>query len=102
MTLFQRFTDHIRQANLFGRSDSLLLAVSGGVDSVVLCDLCVRAGLQVAIAHANFGLRGAESDGDEEFVRSLADRYRVPVHVKLFDTNDYAATRRISVQTAAR
>jgi tRNA(Ile)-lysidine synthase len=79
-----------------------LLAVSGGLDSVVLLDLFVRAGLAVGIAHANFGLRGEESEGDEAFVRQLADRYGLPCFTRRFDTRALVQQEGISTQMAAR
>ena len=69
MNLLQRFEEFIQQQNLFHPKDRLLLAVSGGVDSVVLCELCKQAGYNFTIAHCNFQLRGKESERDEEFVR---------------------------------
>lgn len=80
----------------------LLLAVSGGVDSVVLTHLCHEAKLDFALAHCNFNLRGEESDGDEAFVSDLADALDVEVHIENFDTEKYASERRISIQMAAR
>ena len=68
----------------------ILVAVSGGLDSIVLLDLFVHAGCEVGVAHANFQLRGEESDKDEAFVIQLGARYQVPVFVKLFDTKNYA------------
>lgn len=79
-----------------------LLAVSGGVDSVVLAELAHRAGLRFGIAHVNFGLRGAESDGDEGFVKTLAERYGVPFFSKKVDTLVFAESYGLSVQLAAR
>src|SRR5215203_3191144 len=79
-----------------------LLAVSGGVDSVVLCELCKQAGFSFGIAHCNFGLRGADSERDEQFVTSLADNYGVRFWVKKFDTTAYAGQHRLSIQEAAR
>jgi tRNA(Ile)-lysidine synthase len=102
MELFQHFINHVKHQNLFEKTDHLLLAVSGGADSAVLCELCHRAGYSFSIAHANFQLRGKESDDDEEFVRHLADIYKVPVHVRLFETRQYVAQKTISVQVAAR
>lgn len=79
-----------------------LLAVSGGVDSVVLAELAHRAGLRFGIAHVNFGLRGAESDGDEFFVKTLAERYGVPFFSRKMETGIFAETHGLSVQLAAR
>ncbi len=88
--------------HLFNSTDKLLLAVSGGVDSVVLCELCKQAGYDFAIAHVNFQLRGEESEGDEQFVRKLAQKYNVELFVKKFDTLKYAEENKLSVQVAAR
>ena len=102
MDLLQRFRDFIHRENLFHPSDKLLLAVSGGVDSVVLCELCKQAGFDFAIAHCNFQLRGEESERDENFVRELAKKYGVKVLVKKFDTENYATENKIGIQEAAR
>ena len=80
----------------------LLLAVSGGVDSVVLAHLCHSAKLDFSLAHCNFNLRGEESDGDEKFVVDLADSLEVEVYTESFDTMHYAENHGISVQMAAR
>ncbi|MCH4823668.1 tRNA lysidine(34) synthetase TilS [Gramella lutea] len=80
----------------------LLLAVSGGVDSVVLAHLCHEAKLDFSIAHCNFNLRGEESDADEKFVVDLADSLEVEVYTESFDTLNFAENHKISVQMAAR
>jgi tRNA(Ile)-lysidine synthase len=102
MNLKNRFEDFIKVNNLFSLNDRLLLAVSGGVDSVVLCELCKQAGYEFIIAHCNFRLRGEESERDEKFVRQLGEKYKVDVKVKQFDTENYAAEKKISIQEAAR
>jgi tRNA(Ile)-lysidine synthase len=102
MNLLQRFCEFIHQQNLFSAKDKLLLAVSGGVDSVVLCELCKQAGYDFIILHCNFQLRGEESERDEQFVRSLGEKYKVEVEVKKFDTKKYAAENKIGIQEAAR
>lgn len=79
-----------------------LLAVSGGLDSVVLLRLFARSGYAFAVAHGNFALRGAESDADERFVHALAEQSGVPVFSCRFPTQDHARARRISIQMAAR
>lgn len=80
----------------------MLLAVSGGLDSMVMLHLFRAAGLTFGIAHCNFQLRGAASDEDEAFVRSIAVLWRVPFFVKKFDTKKFAAEKGISIQMAAR
>jgi tRNA(Ile)-lysidine synthase len=102
MILQQRFTDYIKKENLFQPKDKLLLAVSGGVDSVVLCELCKQAGYDFSIVHCNFQLRGEESERDEQFVRSLSEKYGVEVLVKRFDTKKYMEERKLGVQESAR
>lgn len=80
----------------------LLLAVSGGVDSVVLTDLVAKSGIDFSILHCNFQLRGAESERDEQFVRSLAAQYGKEVHVARFDTATIVEEKKTSVQEVAR
>jgi len=102
MKLTDQFIAVIRKDKLFSLTDKLLLAVSGGVDSVVLCELCKQAGYDFIIAHCNFHLRGEESERDENFVKQLGEKYGVEVKVKGFDTEKYATENKISIQEAAR
>src|SRR5215813_3785455 len=102
MNLLQRFTEFIQQQNLFHQKDQLILAVSGGVDSVVLCELCKRAGYDFIIAHCNFRLREKESERDKEFVNELSKKYNVVFLVKDFETEKYAKKNKLSIQEAAR
>jgi tRNA(Ile)-lysidine synthase len=102
MDLVQGFQQIIRSKHLFSAKDSLLIAVSGGVDSVVLCELCKQSGFSFTIAHCNFKLRGEESERDEQFVKELGKKYQVKVFVKQFDTSSYAANKKLSIQVAAR
>jgi tRNA(Ile)-lysidine synthase len=102
LNLLQRYQQFIKEKNLFSEKDKLLLAVSGGVDSVVLCELCRQAGYDFIIAHCNFKLRGEESDRDEKFVRSLGEKYKVEVKVKRVDAQKYAEENRLSIQESAR
>ncbi len=80
----------------------LLVAVSGGIDSMCLMEKVRQEGGPFAVAHCNFGLRGAESDADEAFVRSQAASYGIPCHVKRFDTEAFASAEGISIEMAAR
>ncbi|MDQ6762843.1 MAG: tRNA lysidine(34) synthetase TilS, partial [Bacteroidota bacterium] len=102
MILPDKFTSYIKKHRLFSAKDQLLVAVSGGVDSVVLCELCKIAGFNFTIAHCNFQLRGEESDRDEAFVRSLAESYQVKAFIKKFDTEKFAGDNKLSIQVAAR
>ena len=102
MSLFNQFIKNIQQQNLFQKGDYLLLAVSGGADSVALCELCFQAGFYFEIAHCNFQLRGEESERDQKFVEKLGEKYSTKVFVKRFDTKAYAEEKRFSIQVAAR
>lgn len=84
------------------REKRLLIAISGGLDSVVLTHLLFNTGYKIALAHCNFHLRSSESDQDEQFVRQLAGRLKIDCHVAQFDTLDYASKRGVSTQMAAR
>jgi tRNA(Ile)-lysidine synthase len=79
-----------------------LLAVSGGIDSMVMAHLFIGSGYRCAVAHCNFSLRGDESDSDEDLVRIFAEGYGVPFYTVRFDTNRYASENGISTQIAAR
>lgn len=102
MNFLQRFQQYISDNYLFSSKDTLLLAVSGGIDSVVLCELCKQAGYSFIIAHCNFKLRGAESERDAAFVQQLAQGYNIPIYLKEFDTAAYADERKLSIQEVAR
>ncbi len=100
--MLERFLTFIKKEHLFFSHQKILLTVSGGMDSVVMTSLFQEAGLQYAIAHCNFGLRGDESDGDEQFVRDLARKYNVKIFCSHFETGKYADQHKISIQMAAR
>ena len=80
----------------------VLVAVSGGRDSMVLAEKVRRSGGPFAVAHCNFRLRGADSDADEALVREWTGRYGVTCHVKAFDTKGFADDEGISIEMAAR
>ncbi|HLN52941.1 MAG TPA: tRNA lysidine(34) synthetase TilS [Lentimicrobium sp.] len=100
--MLEQFREYIEQHGLFTNQDTVLLAVSGGIDSMVMAELFHRSGYKFAIAHCNFGLRGSESNQDEAFVASMAQTYKVKFFVKHFKTREYAGFNKISVQMAAR
>ena len=100
--MLEQFTQYISGFSLFRADEPILLAISGGVDSMVMADLFHRAGYKFAFAHCNFGLRGAESNQDESFVASIAEAYGVRLFVKHFKTREYAGFNKVSVQMAAR
>lgn len=100
--LLEEFLKYTQRESLFTKANKVLVGVSGGVDSIVLCELLHQANIEFAIAHCNFGLRGAESDGDDIFVASLAEKYEVEHFKKFFDTKAYAEEAGVSIQMAAR
>ena len=80
----------------------ILVACSGGLDSIVLLHLLQKIGLTLGVAHCNFKLRGAHSDADLSFVETIAGNLGVPVFTTVFDTKTYAKTQGVSTQVAAR
>jgi tRNA(Ile)-lysidine synthase len=92
----------IREHQLFTKQDNLLVALSGGSDSVALLRVLLELGYHCQAAHCNFHLRDAESDRDEKFVRTLCSELEVPLFVTNFDTRAYATTHKISIEMAAR
>ncbi len=100
--LWLSFTDFISSNHLLSRTDNVLLAVSGGIDSMVMANLFLKTDNKIGIAHCNFQLRGTESDNDEKFVREFAINSNTPFYTKSFDTEKYAEERKVSIQMAAR
>ena len=86
----------------FVEDKKIILALSGGIDSMVLSDLLMQAKADFVVAHCNFHLRGEESDGDEQFVRDYASRNGLTLYMKQFETLDYAKEHGISIEMAAR
>jgi tRNA(Ile)-lysidine synthase len=100
--MLDQFLLYIKKNKLFKPKERILLAVSGGIDSVVMAELFHKAKFDFAIAHCNFQLRGKESDGDEKFVKGLAKKYGVRFYSERFNTERHAATYKVSIQMAAR
>jgi tRNA(ile)-lysidine synthase len=98
----KRFDSFIKSQTALDKGDKLLVAVSGGIDSVVLLDMLSKSGYRCAIAHCNFHLRASESDTDQTFVEGLARKYDIPIFIEHFDTIDIAAKEKISIEMAAR
>jgi len=96
------FKNHIEEQFPFLKNSRLVIAISGGIDSVVLAHLCYKLNFNFALAHCNFNLRGNESDADEDFVLDLGEQLNVEVFVQNFDTEAYAEENKCSIQMAAR
>lgn len=105
--MYSRFVEYVEKEQLFAGCKRLLLAVSGGVDSVVLLHLVCRYAREhgpfdLAVAHCNFHLRGEESERDERFVRRLAGQHGLPLFLAGFQTGEHARRHKISIEMAAR
>jgi len=100
--MVEQFLKYIHEEKLFHSSQSILLAVSGGADSMLMLHLFANSGFSVAVAHCNFGLRGKESDTDEQFVADYCDRHNIAFYQKSFLTEDFARQEGISIEMAAR
>lgn len=100
--MLQKFQNHINSKFSFLKEKKLLLATSGGMDSMTLMHLFKKLDLNFAIAHCNFQLRGKESDEDENFVKNVAKKYKIDCFSIKFDTKEYSLTHKLSTQVAAR
>jgi len=101
--LLRNTAGFIARNNLLSRNNQpVIVGLSGGPDSVALLSVLIKLGYRCIAAHVNFHLRGAESNNDEMFVRSLADKLQIPLHTIDFKTNEYAKNEGISIEMAAR
>jgi len=100
--MIQKFKIHISNNFPFLKGKKLLLATSGGLDSMVMVHLFKALDYKFALAHCNFQLRGMESFGDQKFVQDFADTNKIPVFITQFDTQAFANDYKLSTQVAAR
>ncbi|AXG74512.1 tRNA lysidine(34) synthetase TilS [Flavobacterium arcticum] len=100
--MLTKLRNHLNENMPFLKGKKLLLAVSGGVDSIILTHLFKVLNYDITVAHCNFNLRGEESDGDEEFIRQYAEKNEVKIFVTHFDTVSFANDNKVSIQVGAR
>lgn len=102
LIMLKKFEKHIKSNLSFLKGKKLLLAVSGGVDSMILSKLLHQLKYDIYLAHCNFGLRSKESDGDENFIRKYSNKANIDLFTVRFDTKKYAKDAKLSIQLAAR
>lgn len=102
MDLRNRFQEYVAQNQLFDEKDRILLAVSGGRDSMLMTYLFLQSGFTFSVAHCNFQLRGEESEKDERLVVDFCKKNEIKCHVTHFDTEHFAKENGLSIQMAAR
>ncbi|WP_276369537.1 tRNA lysidine(34) synthetase TilS [Chryseolinea sp. H1M3-3] len=100
--MFEQFLNHIQQHHLCSHEDSILLAVSGGLDSMVMLQLFKEANFNVGVAHCNFQLREQDSDLDEKLVHETCIALGIPFFNQRFETESFAVAHGLSIQMAAR
>lgn len=100
--MLQKIKEYIELNSLIADNDKVIVALSGGADSVALLDILHRLGYNCIAAHCNFHLRGEESNRDESFVKQLCSDYNIPLSVIEFETEAYASEKSISIEMAAR
>jgi tRNA(Ile)-lysidine synthase len=92
----------IAENNILNPDERILLAVSGGIDSMVMAHIFIQLGYETGIVHCNFSLRGKESEKDEDLVRKFAEKHKIPFFSTRFETKTFAKENGISIQMAAR
>jgi tRNA(Ile)-lysidine synthase len=100
--MYDDFKKFISENFLIKPGERVLLAISGGIDSMVMAHLFLKLGIETGIAHCNFSLRAEESDNDEKLVQQFSENHNIPFFTTRFDTKSIARKRKISVQMAAR
>jgi len=100
--LLTDFIQHYRQHAWTNEAKTVLLAVSGGIDSMVMATLFAQSKIPFAVAHCNFQLRGDEADADEKLVQDWSSQHSIPFYVNRFDTRQYSATWKMGIQETAR
>jgi tRNA(Ile)-lysidine synthase len=100
--MLSTFQNHIQTNFNYLKEKKLLLAISGGIDSMVLLHLFHKLEFDITVAHCNFSLRDAESDTDEDFVKSTCEALKIPYYIQKFDTKQFASDYKLSIQLAAR
>jgi tRNA(Ile)-lysidine synthase len=100
--MVEAFKNLLQTQFSFLKDKPILVAISGGLDSMVLTDLCRKSALNIALAHCNFQLRADESDADEVFIKDYAKANNLNCFVTHFDTESHAQTSKQSTQMAAR
>lgn len=102
MQMIEAFQNFIKNEKLITENKTVLLTISGGVDSMVMLHLFIKSDYQFAVAHCNFGLRGIESDGDEALVKQICTENNITFYTNKFVTTKYAIENKLSTQMAAR
>ena len=102
MTLINTISTELDKLNSEYSKKNFILAVSGGVDSMVLLDGFDKLNLNIEVAHFNFQLRGKESDADEKLVKEICSKNNIPFYKNSANTNAFAAEKGLSIQEAAR
>lgn len=100
--MLEKLQLHLNSNFPFLKGKRLFLAVSGGMDSIVLLQLFHQLNYEIAVLHCNFSLRNLESDGDEEFVKHYCEDKQIPLFIQKFDTKQFAEDAKVSIQVAAR
>lgn len=101
-SLHKKIRTFVQKHHLFGQRDTIIIAISGGMDSVVLTHMLYSLQQPIILAHCNFQLRGEEGNRDEQFVRAIAEKWDISLHVENYDTAQYAIENKLSIQLAAR